>query len=60
MLETLAIAALVMGGVSTAAVVTDDQSVADADRNKPAVVEVQNQEQSKAQESGASKNPFLD
>jgi hypothetical protein len=49
-----------MGGVSTAAVVTDDQSVADADRNKPAVVEVQNQEQSKAQESGASKNPFLD
>ncbi|MGD8275997.1 MAG: hypothetical protein PVJ30_08560 [Thiohalocapsa sp.] len=56
MLEALAIAALVVGGVSTAAVVTDENAVAKQD-NKPAVVEVQKAE---TQQAEAAKNPFID
>ncbi|MCG6941806.1 MAG: hypothetical protein LJE69_11230 [Thiohalocapsa sp.] len=57
MLEALAIAALVVGGVSTAAVVTEDEVAAKQD-NKPAVVEVQQVDTHHKTE--AAKNPFLD
>lgn len=59
MLETLAIAALVMGGVSTATIVTDDQAVADADRQTN-TVEVQKQDQRETRQANAAENPFLD
>jgi hypothetical protein len=55
MLETIAIAALVLGGVSTAAVVTDGEAVSKQDK-KPVAVEVQKAPEHK---SDAAKNPFL-
>jgi hypothetical protein len=56
MLETIAIAALVLGGVSTAAVVSDEHAVSEQN-NKPVAVEVQQAPEQKAE---AVKNPFLD
>ena len=56
MLEALAIAALVVGGVSTATVVTDDQAVEEADRQQ-GTVEMQ-QEQPKQGKTTDSENPF--
>ncbi|NBC15101.1 MAG: hypothetical protein GVY09_17535 [Gammaproteobacteria bacterium] len=58
MLEALAIAALVVGGVSTATVVTDDQAVEEADRQQ-GTVEMQ-QEQPKQGKTTDSDNPFRD
>ncbi|WP_200239590.1 hypothetical protein [Thiohalocapsa halophila] len=58
MLEALAIAALVVGGVSTATVVTDDQAVEEADRQQ-GTVEMQ-QEQPKQGKTTDSENPFRD
>ena len=55
MLETIAIAALVLGGVSTAAVVADDAAVSEQD-NKPVAVEVQ---KAPVQKTDAAVNPFL-
>lgn len=56
MLEALAIAALVVGGVSTAAVVTDEQAVAKQD-SRPAIVEVQKAD---TQQTDPAQTPFLD
>lgn len=58
MLEALAIAALVVGGVSTATVVSDEQAVEEADRQQ-ATVEMQ-QEQPKQGKTTDSENPFRD
>jgi len=58
MLEALAIAALVVGGVSTATVVTDDQAIEEAERQQGAV-EMQ-QEQPKQGKTTDSDNPFRD
>ena len=58
MLEALAIAALVVGGVSTATVVTDDQAIEEAERQQGAV-EMQ-QEQPKQGKTPDSDNPFRD
>jgi hypothetical protein len=57
MLETIAIAALVVGGLSgAAAVATDESTVAEQD-SKPVAVEVQKADTARAE---APKNPFLD
>lgn len=57
MLETIAIAALVVGGLSgAAAVATDESAVAEQD-SKPVAVEVQKAETASAE---APTNPFLD
>jgi hypothetical protein len=58
MLEALAIAALVVGGVSTATVVTDEKAVEQADRQQ-ATVEMQ-QEQPNRGNITESENPFRD
>lgn len=55
MLETIAIAALVLGGVSTAAVVADDEAVSKQDKT-PVAVEVQKAPEHK---TDAVKSPFL-
>jgi hypothetical protein len=55
MLESIAIAALVFGGLSSAVVVSDDEAVA-KQANKPAVVEVQKTD---IQKTEAAKSPFL-
>jgi hypothetical protein len=56
MLETLAIAALIVGSLSGATVVANGDSVADSDR-QPVTAEVQRAEVS---ESEAAQSPFLD
>jgi hypothetical protein len=58
MLETIAIAALVLGGVSTAAVVTDDNAVTAEDK-QPMVAEVRITDAQTPERDGAE-NPFLD
>jgi hypothetical protein len=55
MLETIAIAALLVGGVSTAAVITDEEAVSKQDR-QPVATEVQT---APAPEADAAKSPFL-
>ncbi len=59
MLEALAIAALVVGGVSSATLVTDDEAVQEADR-RPAAVEMTQERQSRPGNGEASDNPFID
>jgi hypothetical protein len=62
MLETLAIAALVVGGLSSSAsLVADDAAVAEAD-SKTAAVEVHKAETGKTdnREAGQAKSAFLD
>jgi hypothetical protein len=56
MLETIAIAALVLGGVSSATLMSDDDAVAKED-SKTVAVEVQKADNQQAE---AAKNPFLD
>ncbi len=60
MLESIAIAALVVGGLSTAVVVTKDDAIAEQDK-QPVVVEVQQEvHQDDTQMTGPAESPFLD
>ncbi|WP_295539079.1 hypothetical protein [uncultured Thiohalocapsa sp.] len=59
MLEALAIAALVVGGVSSATLVTDDEAVQEVDR-QPSAVEMTPERQAHPGNGEASENPFID
>ncbi len=58
MLEAIAIAALIMGSASTAAVITDDRVSAETDQPKAVVIEQQEQPEGPA--LAGTENPFLD